>query len=55
VAPAQQSTLVVLTTGKAAFVRANSILLMALVVRATVGARVELLLRRYVWRRASKS
>lgn len=53
--PAQQSTLVVLTSGKAAFVRANSILPMALVVRATVGARVELLSRRYVLRRAGKS
>jgi len=40
----QQATLVVLTTGKEAWVRANAVLQMTLMVRKTSGMPVELLL-----------
>jgi hypothetical protein len=43
-ATSEQSTLVVLTTGKEAFVRANAVLQMTLMVRKTGGMPVELLL-----------
>ncbi|GFG73263.1 DsrE family protein [Mycobacterium botniense] len=43
-AASEQSTLVVLTTGKEAFVRANAVLQMTLMVRKTGGMAVELLL-----------
>ncbi|MGC8627072.1 MAG: DsrE family protein [Acidimicrobiales bacterium] len=42
--PAERPTLVVLTTGKEAFVRANTVLQMTLMVRKTGGMPVELLL-----------
>jgi len=42
--PEEQSTLVVLTTGKEAFVRANAVLQMTLMVRKTAQSPVELLL-----------
>jgi hypothetical protein len=40
----EQSTLVVLTTGKEAFVRANAVLQMTLMVRKTAQSPVKLLL-----------
>lgn len=43
-AATEQSTLIVLTTGKEAFVRANAVLQMTLMVRKTGGMPVELLL-----------